>query len=304
MSFVTTQPDLLLAAAGQLQAIGSAVTAANSMAAFSITGVVPAAADEVSAMTAAAFAGYGQQYQAISAQASMIHEQFVSALGRSADSYAATEAANRTQMVGGHVAPARMAPVAPARPAPAAPAHVSPPAPRRVTPNAPGRAVPGAPVGSGPAAPGPLGAATPVGAGWQGGGGYGAGNYGAHPAPQHGGYANANYGHMTRQHGGYANANYGAHPAPQHGGYANANYGAHPAPAGHVAGAELAAGQHISPSQLAPTAPVHRMPLAAAAIPAEHVAPMHLPAGMPNEHVVQAHAALKAAGPKPMPALA
>ncbi|OBF74548.1 hypothetical protein A5750_12740 [Mycobacterium sp. 852002-51613_SCH5001154] len=288
MSFVTTQPDLLLAAAGQLQAIGSAVTAANSMAAFSITGVVPAAADEVSAMTAAAFAGYGQQYQAISAQASMIHEQFVSALGRSADSYAATEAANRTQMVGGHVAPARMAPVAPARPAPAAPAHVSPPAPRRVTPNAPGRAVPGAPVGSGPAAPGPLGAATPVGAGWQGGGGYGAGNYGAHPAPQHGGYANANYGHMTRQHGGYANANYGAHPAP----------------AGHVAGAELAAGQHISPSQLAPTAPVHRMPLAAAAIPAEHVAPMHLPAGMPNEHVVQAHAALKAAGPKPMPALA
>ncbi|OBG95514.1 hypothetical protein A5697_24140 [Mycobacterium sp. E3251] len=316
MSFVTTQPDLLLAAAGQLQAIGSAVAAANSTAAFSITGVVPAAADEVSAVTAASFAGYGQQYQAISAQASMIHEQFVSALGVSADSYAGAEAANRTQMAGGHLAPPRMAPVAPARPAPAAPAHVSPPAPRRVTPTAPGRSTPGAPFGSGPAAPGPQAAATPVGAGWQGGGGYGGGDYGGHMAPRYGGYANANYGrHMTLRHGGYANANYGAHPAapvehvahPAH--MAPAQHvervaPAHPAPAEHVARADLGAGQHVSPSQLAPTAPIHRQSLAAA-IPAEHVAPAHVPAGMPNEHFVQAHPALKAAGgPKPMPALA
>ncbi len=112
MSFLTTVPELLQAAAGQLQAIGSAVAAANSTAAFSITGVVPAAADEVSAMTAAAFAGYGQQYQAISAEASMIHEEFVKALGLSADSYSATEAANATQAAGGHLPPAHMAPVA------------------------------------------------------------------------------------------------------------------------------------------------------------------------------------------------
>ncbi|OBH84902.1 hypothetical protein A5681_18315 [Mycobacterium scrofulaceum] len=288
MSFLTTLPDLLLAAAGQLQSIGSAVTAANSTAAFSITGVVPAAADEVSVVTAATFAGYGQQYQAISAEASMIHEQFVSALGLSADSYAATEAANATQAAGGHLPPAHMVPVAPARPAPAAPARVSPPAPRRVTPPAPGRSTPGTPIGAGTAAPGPLAATTSVGAGWQGGGGYGRGNY----------------GYMTPQHGGYANANYGRHTTPQHGGYANANYGGHPAHAARVAAPDLAAGQHISPSQLAPTAPVHRESLAAA-IPAEKVLPMHLPAGMPGEHVVQAHAALKAvAGPKPLPALA
>ncbi|OBB64657.1 hypothetical protein A5758_20750, partial [Mycobacterium sp. 852014-50255_SCH5639931] len=211
MSFLTTQPDLLLAAAGQLQAIGSAVTAANSSAAFSITGVVPAAADKVSALTAATFAGYGQQYQAISAEASMIHEQFVSALGLSADSYAAAESANATQMAGGHVAPAHMAPVAPARPAPAMPAHVSPAAPRRVTPNAPGRAVPGTSISSVPAASGPQH------------GGYAGGNYGGHMTPQQGGYAGGNYGgHMTPQQGGYAGGNYGRHQAP----YARGNYGA------------------------------------------------------------------------------
>jgi hypothetical protein len=94
MSYVTTLPELLTASAGRLQVIGSAVSAANVTAAFPTTGVVPAAADEVSAMTAVRFGAYGQTYQAISAEASVIHEQFVSALGASANSYAATEVAN------------------------------------------------------------------------------------------------------------------------------------------------------------------------------------------------------------------
>jgi hypothetical protein len=81
MSFVVTLPDLLSAASGRLQVIGSAVSAANVTAAFPITGVIPAAADEVSAVTAAAFSGYGQLYQAISAEAGAIHEEFVHALG-------------------------------------------------------------------------------------------------------------------------------------------------------------------------------------------------------------------------------
>ncbi|MGH3554920.1 MAG: PE family protein, partial [Mycobacterium sp.] len=58
------------------------------------TGVIPAAADEVSALTAAQFAAHAQMYQAVGAQAAAIHEMFVSALGTSAGSYAATEAAN------------------------------------------------------------------------------------------------------------------------------------------------------------------------------------------------------------------
>jgi len=65
-----------------------------SAAAAPTTGVVPAAADEVSALTASQFAVHAQMYQAISAQAEAIHQQFVSTLGTSAASYAATEAAN------------------------------------------------------------------------------------------------------------------------------------------------------------------------------------------------------------------
>jgi hypothetical protein len=94
MSFVTTQPEMLASTAGELQNIGSAVTGGNMAAAAPTTGVVPAAADEVSALTAAQFAAHGELYQAISAQATAIHELFVNTLGISAGSYAATEAAN------------------------------------------------------------------------------------------------------------------------------------------------------------------------------------------------------------------
>ena len=81
MSFVTTQPEALAAAAGSLQGIGSALSAQNAAAAAPTTGVVPAAADEVSALTAAQFAAHAQMYQAVSAQAAAIHEQFVNTLG-------------------------------------------------------------------------------------------------------------------------------------------------------------------------------------------------------------------------------
>ena len=94
MSFVTTQPEMLTAAAGDLEGIGSAMAAENSGAVVPTTGVVPAAADEVSALTAAQFAVHAQMYQAVSAQAEAVHQLFVSTLGTSAASYAATEAAN------------------------------------------------------------------------------------------------------------------------------------------------------------------------------------------------------------------
>jgi PE family len=94
MSYVTTHPEMLSAAAGNLQDIGSAVSAGNAAAAAPTTGVVPAAADEVSALTAAQFAAHAQMYQDFSAQAAAIHEQFVATLATSAGSYLATEAAN------------------------------------------------------------------------------------------------------------------------------------------------------------------------------------------------------------------
>ena len=94
MSFVSTQPAELTAAAENLQGIGSSLAAQNLAAAAPTTGVLPAAADEVSALTAAQFATHAEMYQAISAQAAAIHEMFVNTLDTSAGSYAATEAAN------------------------------------------------------------------------------------------------------------------------------------------------------------------------------------------------------------------
>jgi hypothetical protein len=94
MMFVTAQPESLAVAAGRLQEIGTALTAQNSATAAPMTGVVPAAADDVSLLTAAQFARHAQTFQALSAQAAAIHENFVTTLQTSAESYAVTEAAN------------------------------------------------------------------------------------------------------------------------------------------------------------------------------------------------------------------
>ncbi|KZS58350.1 PE family protein [Mycobacterium kansasii] len=94
MSFVMTQPEALLAAAAALQGVDAALNAQNAATAAPTTSVVPAAVDEVSALTAAQFAAHAEIYQVASAQAAAIHEMFVKTLGASAVSYAATEAAN------------------------------------------------------------------------------------------------------------------------------------------------------------------------------------------------------------------
>ena len=94
MSFVNAQPTELISAADNLQVIGSSLAAQNTAAAAPTTGVLPAAADEVSALTAAQFATHAEMYQAISAQAAVIHDMFANTLNCSAGSYAATEAAN------------------------------------------------------------------------------------------------------------------------------------------------------------------------------------------------------------------
>ncbi|MBV8863426.1 MAG: PE family protein [Mycobacterium sp.] len=96
MSYVTTQPEALSATAANLAGIGATMSAQNSAAAAPTTGVMPAAADQVSALTAAQFCVHAQMYQAISAQAEAMHQQLVSTLEHNATSYAATEAANAT----------------------------------------------------------------------------------------------------------------------------------------------------------------------------------------------------------------
>ncbi|OBJ87435.1 PE family protein [Mycobacterium gordonae] len=94
MSFVTTEPELMAAAAVDLAGVGLAMTVGNVAAAIPTTSVVPAASDEVSVLVAAQFAAHAQIYQAVSAQAAAVHDLLVATLGAGARKYAVTEAAN------------------------------------------------------------------------------------------------------------------------------------------------------------------------------------------------------------------
>jgi hypothetical protein len=94
MSFLTTVPEELLAAAAQLGAIGTNLTAQNAGAAAPTTTIAPAAADSVSQLQAGIFGAYGTMYQQIAAEAQAMQEQFVHTLGLSSGTYATTEAAN------------------------------------------------------------------------------------------------------------------------------------------------------------------------------------------------------------------
>ncbi|MGV0627570.1 PE family protein [Mycolicibacter minnesotensis] len=94
MSFVTAYPEELRAAADSLGGSGMMLAAQNAAASAPTTGVLPPAADEVSAMTAARFSAQALMYQQVSAQATAIHEMFVATLACSATSYAAAEDAN------------------------------------------------------------------------------------------------------------------------------------------------------------------------------------------------------------------
>ncbi len=94
MSFLVAQPEWVEAAATQLHRIGSAMDAAHAAAAASTAELLPAGADEVSTATAALFAGFGKDYQALGTRAGAFHQRFAQALSSGARSYATTEAAN------------------------------------------------------------------------------------------------------------------------------------------------------------------------------------------------------------------
>ncbi|MCV7196104.1 PE family protein [Mycobacterium angelicum] len=98
MPFVSTQPEIMTEAAAGLRAIGSAMRTQNAATAPPTTELPPAAADEVSAVTAAQFAAHAAMFQAVAAQAKAIHETFVAMLAAGADAYLAAEDANAAVM--------------------------------------------------------------------------------------------------------------------------------------------------------------------------------------------------------------
>ena len=97
-SYVIAAPEALAAASSNLTGLGSSIQAANAAAAGSTTQLAVAAQDEVSAAISALFGNFGQEYQALSAQTALFHDQFVQALNGGGLAYAAAEAINASPL--------------------------------------------------------------------------------------------------------------------------------------------------------------------------------------------------------------
>ncbi|OBK13848.1 PE family protein [Mycobacterium asiaticum] len=100
MSYLTTVPEFVSAAATDLAGIGSAIGSASNAIAGATTAVLPAGADEISAAIAGLFGSHGQDFQQLSAQVSRFHEQFVQAVRSAASAYAGAEFANIAPLQG------------------------------------------------------------------------------------------------------------------------------------------------------------------------------------------------------------
>jgi hypothetical protein len=94
MTYVTTEPQLLAAAAADAAGIGSTINEASAAAAGRITGVTPAAVDEVSGATATLFNAYAGEFRSLLDQAEAFHARFAQALSAAGIAYAEAEAVN------------------------------------------------------------------------------------------------------------------------------------------------------------------------------------------------------------------
>jgi PE family len=99
MSYVVAETGLLQAAASDLAGIRTALADAASVVAGPTTGVMPAAADEVSGALASLFGNFGEQFQVLNAQAQAFHTQFVAMMNSGAGAYLSTELANAEQAI-------------------------------------------------------------------------------------------------------------------------------------------------------------------------------------------------------------
>ena len=91
MTYVLTEPQTLASVATNVEELGSTITEANAAAASPISGMAPAAADEVSAAIAKLFGAYGRQYQAVAGLAAAFHNEFTAALAAAGSAYTGAE---------------------------------------------------------------------------------------------------------------------------------------------------------------------------------------------------------------------
>lgn len=93
-SHVIAAPEAIALASTDLTGIGEAIKGAAATAAPSTTGIVAAAADEVSRAISTLFGSYGQEFQQLTAYTTRFQAQFEQALSAAGAAYAAAEAAN------------------------------------------------------------------------------------------------------------------------------------------------------------------------------------------------------------------
>ncbi|OBK24074.1 hypothetical protein A5634_04275 [Mycobacterium asiaticum] len=94
MSQLSVTPELLTAAAADLEKIASTIDAAHLAVSPSVLSVAPAAADEVSTSIAHLFSGHAQDYLTAAGSAATYQDQFVQNLATNATSYASAEGVN------------------------------------------------------------------------------------------------------------------------------------------------------------------------------------------------------------------
>ncbi|CPR09862.1 PE-PGRS family protein [Mycobacterium bohemicum DSM 44277] len=100
-SFVNAAPEVIAAASGDLAGIREAITQASAAAAAPTTGIEAAAADEVSAAIANVFAGFGEEFHALTAQTVSFQAQFAHTLNAAGATYAADEFTNVSLLIRG-----------------------------------------------------------------------------------------------------------------------------------------------------------------------------------------------------------
>ncbi|OBK14156.1 PE-PPE domain-containing protein [Mycobacterium asiaticum] len=106
MSFLLAEPEIIAAAAANIEGIGSALATASAAAAAPTSTVLAAAADEVSAAVANLFGAYGAEAQSMLTRLEGLQNQFQLSLTAAAAAYADAETAIATGLQGLLGAPA------------------------------------------------------------------------------------------------------------------------------------------------------------------------------------------------------
>jgi YVTN family beta-propeller protein len=97
-SYLIAAPEAVATASADLSGIGEAINEATAAAVPSTIGIVPPAADEVSAAITRLFGTYSQGFHALSARSAAFHTQFMQALNSAGSAYAAAEATNASPL--------------------------------------------------------------------------------------------------------------------------------------------------------------------------------------------------------------